>query len=182
MVRINFLLIISILVFVSCKNDMDKVNEITKSIIVPNLSMLDADIQYTDSGRIKLKVQAPELNKYDLDKEPYTEFPLGIKVVFFKSDGSIESQITANYAIYYQEKELWEARGNVIAINEKKEELNTEQLFWMQNEGKIYSEQFTKINTPDGTFIGDNGFESNQEFSRWRLKRSKGSVNVKENE
>jgi len=182
MIRIYLVLLCLSFLLFACKNDIAKINELTKDVVVPNMEMTDGRIVYTDSGKVKLIVLANEIKRFDLPKEPYTEFPKGINVTFYNSLGLQTSKITANFAVYYMDIELWEAKGNVIALNEKGEELHTEQLFWKQSEGKIYSNEFTKIISPDGVFVGDNGFESNQDFSRWRLMRSKGSVNVKDNE
>ncbi|MBS1234211.1 MAG: hypothetical protein H6R34_775, partial [Bacteroidetes bacterium] len=47
-------------------------------------------------------------------------------------------------------------------------------------EETIYSDQFTKIINADGTFYGEKGFEARQDLSKWKLKGSKGTVNVKD--
>ena len=91
--------------------------------------------------------------------------------------------ITANYALYRENKKLWEARNDVVAKNfEKNEQLYTEELFWDQNKGILYSHKFTKIINADGVFYGDGGFTSKEDFSYWKLIGIKGKVNIKDND
>lgn len=83
--------------------------------------------------------------------------------------------------MYYTDDKLWEARGNVFAHNkETNEKLNSEELFWDENQKLIYSNSFSRIETEDGTFYGQDGFESNEKFTKWKLKGSRGTVNIKE--
>jgi lipopolysaccharide assembly outer membrane protein LptD (OstA) len=73
------------------------------------------------------------------------------------------------------------ASGNVEVINEKKEQLNTEKLYWNQKEGKIYSNDFVKITTQEEILMGE-GFESNEDFTKYSIKKLKGTININEND
>ena len=179
----TFFLVFIISIFTSCKNDIEKINTFAPARDLPTVSGVNTEIIYTDSARLKLRMEAPELHKYEQVEEPYVEFPRGIEVYFYNENKQITSEIKAGYAIYYETKNLWEARNNVIAKNlEEGKQLNTEQLFWDQNKGKIYSDQFVKITSPDGVFYGENGFDARQDLTKWRLKGSKGTVNLKDEE
>ena len=69
-------------------------------------------------------------------------------------------------------------RHRVSVKNNRGEELETEKLMWDQRAEKIYTDQFIKIKTPDEILYG-NGFESNQNFTRYRIKNLKGRVSLK---
>jgi LPS export ABC transporter protein LptC len=102
-----------------------------------------------------------------------------MRVVFYDSLERPSSEIKANYAIYYEKKQLWEARNQVVAENlVNHDKLETEQMFWDQKEEKIYSEKFTRLTNSDGISYGEGGFESRQDMSKWRLKGSSGTLNV----
>jgi LPS export ABC transporter protein LptC len=168
--------------FVSCKNDIETINALNNEIKLPDQSGFDIEITYTDSGRIQGKIFAPEVNKYDRGEEPYVEFPKGMKVLFYDSLERPTSYIKANYAIYYEKKQLWEARNQVVVENQvNHDKLETEQMFWDQKEEKIYSEKFTRLTNSDGISYGEGGFESRQDMSKWRLKGSSGTLNVTNN-
>ncbi len=174
---------LGIMVLISCENDIEKINALTNQMEVPNQSGKDIEVAYTDSGKLKYKFFTPEMHKYSKAEEPFTEFPQGIQFYIYDKSEKLESTISAKYAIYYQEKKLWEARNNVVGKNlTKNEELFTDQMYWDENSHKIYSHDFTKIVNDDGTFYGEDGFESNQDFTDWKLIGSKGTVNVKNEE
>jgi LPS export ABC transporter protein LptC len=169
------------LLFVSCENDIQKINSITNTAELPEIKAEDVEVLYSDSGFVQMKLTAKSIRQFTNVENPYMEFPEGIFVRFYDDSLNIESEIRANYAIYYSEKKLWEARGNVIANNLLTgEKLNTEELFWDENTRTIYSNSFSRIETQDGTFYGQDGFESNQRFSKWKLKGSRGTVNFKD--
>jgi LPS export ABC transporter protein LptC len=164
---------------VSCTNDIETINALNNEIKLPDQSGFDIEITYTDSGRIQGKIYAPEVNKYDRGEEPYVEFPKGMKVVFYDSLERPNSYIKANYAIYFEKKQLWEARNQVVAENQaNQDKLETEQMFWDQKEERIYSEKFTRLTNADGISYGEGGFESRQDMTKWRLKGSSGTLNV----
>lgn len=181
---ISFFLLIPVLASVigllSCENEIEKINSLSGTSAFPAVSGKNFEIVHSDSGKVKVRILAPELYKYDLVEQPYIEFPRGMKAYFYDDSLKIESIIEAGYVKYFQEEHLWEAKNDVEARNLKNgEQLNTEHLFWNQDKKIIYSNTSSRIVTDEGTFYGEKGFEANQDLSRWKLKSSKGTVNVK---
>jgi LPS export ABC transporter protein LptC len=171
---------VSLLLF-SCENDIEKIQSIGDKSELPDVLAKKIEIIYSDSAKTEMRLTADLVKRFSNVERPYMEFPEGIFVEFFGDSLQVESLIQADYAIYYTEEKIWEARGNVIANNIAKEEkLNTEELFWDENDKSIYSNSFSRIENPDGTFYGEEGFESNQSFTKWRLKGSRGTVNIRE--
>jgi len=164
----------------SCENDIEKINLITNTNDLPNHSAKNIKIVHTDSARLRLTLEAPELNGYTEIEKPYTEFPQGLKASFYNRSENLESVITAEYAIYFDETEIWEAKNNVVAKNViENRKLETEQLFWDQKNELLYSEKFVKVTTEDEIIYGD-GFESDQNFTKWKILKPKGTINLKE--
>jgi LPS export ABC transporter protein LptC len=168
-----------IALFASCSNDIEKVKVLTEAHKFPDQSINDADIIYSQHGKIKVKVEAPIINNYQEVEEPHITFPEGINVEFYDSTLTVESKISANYAIYHEPDQLWEAKNNVVAINSEGDTLNTEYLIWNQEEGVIYTDRYVRITTKDGIIHGK-GFEANQNFSNWRIKKTTGTLEVKD--
>jgi LPS export ABC transporter protein LptC len=167
--------------FLSCSNDIETVKALTEEQNYPDQSGYNIETTYTDSGRLQGRLTAPEVQKYSRKEEPYTEFPKGLKVTFYDSIGRPYAYIQARYAIFYESRQLWEARREVIAENPLKgEKLETEQMFWNQKDRLIYSDKFTRLTNADGDFVGEGGFEAEQDLSRWKLKGSSGTVNVRD--
>jgi len=163
----------------ACQNKIEDVNALLNPIDMPALHAHGMEIIRTDAGNIVFKAFAPEIIQHS-NKKKYTEFPNGITVYTYNNYPEKESMLKANYAKFYEDRELWEARDSVVAENNKGETLNTDHLFWDQKRKILYSSNFTKITTEDGIFYGQNGFESDENFSKWKLINTKGTVNLKD--
>ena len=184
LVKITRLLILPVVlsvIIISCKNDIETINALTNKVDLPSVSGFNIEIFYTDSGVLKGKIIAPEANDYSRIDEPYTEFPKGIKVLFYNAGGTQQSYIRANYAIFYKKTQLWEGKGQVLAENPGAgKKLETEHIFWDQKSKRIYSEEFATYTSRDGVSYGENGFEANEDLSQWRMKGYKGKINVRD--
>jgi LPS export ABC transporter protein LptC len=169
------------LIFFSCKNDIETINALTNDIEFPDQTAFDVEIAYTDSGLLKGKIYAPEVNVYARKEEPYIEFPQGIRVIFYTLSGIANASVQAKYAIYFQKEKLWEARYQVVAENPGEgKKLETEQLFWDEKTEQIYSDKYSKITNPNGVSMGENGFEAKQDLTWYKLKRTTSTINLKE--
>lgn len=166
----------------SCQNDIEEVKQITFNTELPSLKVIDLHTAITDSGQLKVVMDANIMQRFENgDDEPYDEYPEGIHVQFME-DGELVSEIKSEYALYYPEKELWEAKRNVVAENiVEHEKLNTEHLLWDMKKEIIYSEKFVRITTQDETFYGT-GFESDQDFDSWVIRNPVGEVLFVEDE
>lgn len=161
----------------ACENDLRKVNLLTASDSLPVSTVKNIDLIRSVSGRVVLELTAPLLRSYEGD-DPYSEFPQGLKIVFFDSLMNITSQLTAEYGISYDKQKLMEARKNVVVINNRKhEQLNTEVLTWNQNTKKIYSDKFVKITQPGKVIFGE-GMQSDETFDVWEIRKPKGEIFV----
>ena len=173
---IGFLSIFYVLMlFTSCENDIEVIQAFSDDTVMPDQSMINARIEYTDSARLQLRIIAPEIHNFTNVTEKYTEFPSGVFAQFFDGEGNAESQLNAKYAINFPDKELWEARDSVVVINSKGEILNTEQLFWDEKNQLIYSTSYVEITRPNEKIMGE-GFEADETFTNWKIKRISGTI------
>jgi LPS export ABC transporter protein LptC len=133
----------------------------------------------SDSARVKIILKAPVFDVYNIPENMYVELKEGVEVNFYNDSMKVYSKVTANYAIRWPDKGLTEAIGNVIVINEKGEQLDTEHLTWDEKKQLIYTDEFVKISTEDEIIYGT-GLEANQEFSHYKITNIKGTINVKD--
>lgn len=175
----RFLFLIMLVFLASCENDIEVIQSFSADTLMPAQSMIKAEINYTDSARLQLRITAPEIHNYSAETENYTEFPLGVLARFFDRNGDVESQLSSNYAVYYTDKELWEAKDSVVVINKEGEILNTEQLFWDEKNKLIYSNSFVKVTRPDEIITGE-GFEADENFTRWKIQKITGTLYIDE--
>ncbi|MDR1761693.1 MAG: LPS export ABC transporter periplasmic protein LptC [Bacteroidales bacterium] len=182
--NISYCIIISsivstILLFFSCSNDIEHIKKVSQLEQVPKL--LGENIYFTQSehGNIVLRVFTKELVQYSNGEKNYTEFPQGIRAVHFTNYPDTVSFLQANYAINYNDTDVWEAKGNVIARNAKNEQLNTEYLQWDQKKKIIYSNTRVQVTTPNDIIYGE-GFESDEQFENWTVKKVTGVFTFEE--
>ncbi len=175
--NVLFLFMLSVFMLVSCENEITKIKTLTSTEVLPSITANGYEMLFSDSSVIRFKMQTIELIRHDVEKEPYTEFPKGVKIEKYDANMNIVSSITSNYAKLFDADERWEAKNNVIAVNLTGDTLKTEYLVWDTKKQKIYSDQFVKFIRKDKTITGI-GFESNQDFTEYKIKDIKGILYV----
>lgn len=161
--------------FFSCTRDIERIKTITSIIGLPTQTAKNVRIVHTDSAKITMIVRAPQLDKFDKVDKPYTEFPKGLEVDFYNEIEMPDSKLKANYAKRIDETAIWEAKNDVVAINRDGTILNTELLYWDENKETIYTDKFVKVTEGESILYGK-GFESNQDFTVWRILRPTGEI------
>ncbi len=162
-----------------CENDLKEVEQLTQKEKLPLKKGKNVQLIYSEKAAVKIKVSAPKMEEY-ASENPYLEMSEGIEVIFFDSLKQVNTTLTANYAIHRINENIMEAKNDVVVVNEKGEKLNTEHLVWKQDSAKIYSDEFVKITTEDEILMGE-GFEANEDFTKWKINKIKGTILLKEN-
>jgi len=172
-----------VLLIGGCENDIERINLLTDESEAPTIRGTNIQVIYSDSAMVKIQVMAPVYKQYTNVERPYMEFEDGLEVFFFNDSAKIESEIRADYTIYYLEEGLWHATGNVVAQRfDNGDALYTDELFWDEHEELIYSDAFTKVHSEDNILYGKRGFRSHQSLSNWQLIGSSGTINVQNEE
>ncbi len=165
----------------ACENDINEVKDLTQDEKIPLEVQENLELVYSDSSFMKMELKAPLAENYPQLEEPEMVFSEGIKVRFFDSYGQEDSRLRANHAIYYSGKRFWHAQGDVVVVNKKGEQLNTEELFWDEKKEVIYSEVFVKITTQDEIIMGE-GFEADQNFTNYTISKVTGQITIEDDE
>ena len=125
----------------------------------------DMFMQQTENGMVKLRAEAPRMEKYEKDTLDYELFPEGFFVYGFDETGKLETEIVsdnARHMKYDDGRETWEAFGNVVVKNLINQEvMETDTLYWDQKNEKIYTHCYVRMYSPDG-FMQGYGMESDQ--------------------
>ena len=143
-----------------------------------NLSILQSE-----NGYKSYHFQTPLMEGYAMARDPYREFRKGIKIEMFDKDSlsSVSATLTANYAIFYENRKLWEAKGDVVVVNKDGRRLHTSQLFWNQATHRVYSNVDSKIVSADEVYHCE-GFESDEKMKDWTYRKLKGVTYVNDTE
>ena len=166
-----------VLLLSACKNDMEEVARFVKEGQAVIETAREVEILYSDSAVVRVNIKAP-LMLVHLDRtNPRKEFPEGVNVDFFDSRHQPQSRLSANYAEDIERKGMVILRDSVVVWNNIGEKLEAEELIWEEDKERIYSDKYVKVSTPDEIVYGT-GFESNIDFTRWKIKKVKGRVRV----
>ncbi|MBI3232599.1 MAG: LPS export ABC transporter periplasmic protein LptC [Bacteroidetes bacterium] len=181
MPKLNHIFIILLAGFIagSCTNDLKDVmalprNELSPSQVGDSVTML-----YTDSTKLKIMVKANRMLVFDKNvKEPLTILPRGVFVTFFDNEEKVSATLKANYGIRFDLSKRMEAKYAVEVVNKNGEKLETEKLTWDERTKRIYTDAFVKITTGKEIIMGK-GMESNQDFTKYEIKKVTGQIQLK---
>ena len=158
----------------SCTNDMQVVNKFIDEETEPDMMGEHVEFLYSDSARLKMKLVTPLWKQFTSATEKRNEFPEGVHVWLYKVTGELEAEITANQARHDIETDLIEANSNVVVTKVDGQKLETEQLFFDQKKGEVYSNKYTKM-TKDGSYEGSGeSFWAKQDFSVYKFFNKSG--------
>lgn len=132
-------------------------------------------IVMSENGRRSYHFETPLMEGYGMARDPYREFRKGIRITSFEKDsvGSVSAVLVANYAINYENRRLWEAKGDVVITKSDGKKMFTSQLFWNQATGRIYSNVDSKIVNGDEVHNCE-GFETDESMTDWTYRKLNG--------
>ena len=175
------LLMGSAILLFSCKGEESTIEQPLDAVKTEESKNLT--IRMSENGRKSYIFSTPLLEGYTLGRDPYREFCKCIEITTFQDDSlsTKNTHLVANYAIYYEKRKLWEARGDVVVTKEGgNRRLYTQQLFWNSVTKRIYSNVDTKLVTwwynEKGELIvehilGQDGFESDEDLNEPRFRK-----------
>lgn len=135
----------------------------------------------SEGGKVKGKLTAPYMLRYQKADTPYSEFPRSLHVDFYNDTLKIESQMDAKYGKYLQNQNKVFLRDSVVVKNIiKGDTLHCKYLWWDQNTQKFTTDDSVQIYTRDKILFGT-GMEADQNFRWYTIKHLTGSVLTSEN-
>ncbi|HEY3401946.1 MAG TPA: LPS export ABC transporter periplasmic protein LptC [Ohtaekwangia sp.] len=163
------------LVFSSCgKQELKEPVEYTG----PQREVENIEMFYLENQHVKVKLFADLVYEFANGDR---EFPKGIYLEFYQEGtNTLESTLKANHAFFSKEKNQWRGQGKVEVKNvAKKEQLNTEELFWTPATKKIFTEKFVTIRQQEDVIYGT-GLNANQDLTDYIITNPYGDLEVSE--
>lgn len=155
-----------------CENNPGDVKNLnSKSLGVEEA--VKVDINYTLSGNAKAKLLSPLMLRVQ-DTVPYVEFPKMLHVDFYNELAKVESLLDARYGKYYESQSKVYLRDSIRFIGLKNgDTLYCDELYWDRNRPvyQFYTDKPVQIRTRSHIIYGEDGFETNQDFSDKVIKR-----------
>jgi len=167
------LLLLSTIAFFACENNLAEVQKFVSKDLIAIETAKDVEMLYSDSAIVKVRVKAPTLLRHLDKRKPRQEFIDGISVEFLTPNHRTSSQMTAKYAIRFEKENKVVMRDSVVWLSQDKETLETEELIWEEGNDKVYTNKFVVIRNAAEIIYG-HGFESNKDFTEWRINAIQG--------
>jgi LPS export ABC transporter protein LptC len=172
----------ALIILASCTNDLKDVMALPRNKLSPSQVGDSVTMLYTDSAQLKIMLKANRMLMFTKNvSEPFTVLPKGVFVTFFNEDEKVSATLKANYGVRYDVSKKMEARYAVEVVNRNGQKLETEKLIWDERNKKIYTDAFVKITTAKEIIMGK-GMESNQDFTKYEIKKVTGQIQLKNDE
>ena len=159
--------------FFSCSEGNEVVDISSDPSMTARLTATDVTTLVSDSGITRYRVDAKVWKVFDRVEDPYWDFPEGIHFDRFDPDMNVDAEIESKKAVYYTTRKFWDLKDSVHAMNLKGEHFECDQLFWDEKAERVYTNGKVKITQQDKIIYGK-GFESNQTFTKYVIKKPEG--------
>ena len=126
MIIAGIILVVLFIIFFTPRNEISKVNAISDKEPPAEIAT-DVEWMYSDSARIKAKLNTPKMIRYVNAIDPTIVMPNGLKVLFYDKNMNVNSTLTARYGIRYVRKNITIVRGDVVIVNIQGDTINTEE-------------------------------------------------------
>jgi len=160
----NVVTALAVTLFFSCKNNFKEVNKIGISANEPIGISDSINVKYTDSGKLTANLQSQKMLDYSNRRFSFSEFPKGI-ILYLYGDKKERTKIVSDYAIVYNDTDLIDLKGNVVAITEQNDTLYAEQLYYNQDKEWLFSNLPVTYISKDYITKG-RGFDSDKDFKK----------------
>ncbi|MBR2649346.1 MAG: LPS export ABC transporter periplasmic protein LptC [Sediminibacterium sp.] len=125
----------------ACENDVNEVKNL--SVRKTGIEEGRNIVSYLSvGGKMKAKLTAPLLLRYQGDSALKSEFPQSLYVEFFNDSTKIESKLRAKYGRYLEQENKVYLRDSVVIIRiHTGDTLYTSEMFWDQTAGIFYTDK-----------------------------------------
>ncbi len=148
---------------------------------LPVLQSVGVSTLISDSGIIRYRIISEDWFIYDRKQPTYWSFEKGLYIEKFDEQYHVDAFINCDTAYYFDQLHLWELRGRVLVKNLKGETFRTSLLYWNQDQHRIYSPAYMRIQGIDQELDGYN-FSSNEQMTEYRIHSSSGAFPVDDDE
>jgi LPS export ABC transporter protein LptC len=170
--------VLAVTLFFSCDDGSSILKQINQFNENPVGIAYDIRMTYTDSAKVKAILTAPINLDYTHLSFKYSEFPEGLKIIFY-NDNNEENTVVADYGILYNQTRIVDLQGNVVLLSNSGSRLETSQMYWDSEKEWLFTEQpFTfKSENED---MAATRLDTNKEFSKFQTGKLSGTIAVEE--
>ncbi|QOR76601.1 MAG: LPS export ABC transporter periplasmic protein LptC [Thermoflavifilum sp.] len=149
-----------------CVNKLEDIH----ALHAPFINVETADsvrILYSQNGRVRAEIQAPYLKHYQTDT-PRVVMYGGLQAHFFNDSLQVESTLTAEKGVLYEENNRIAVEHHVVVMNVKGERLECDSLYWDPSRQIFVAPGRVKITTASQLIYGK-GLEASADFTTYKV-------------
>lgn len=185
-----FLLLLTVVIAFAACQDKEKKAVVYKPHPIPP-EEADSVVSYLSEGgmdkgvleaKIKGKLSAPYMRRFQRTDSPYAEFPRTLHVDFYQDSVTmnqkpvIESKLDALYGKYFSSQNKVYLRDSVVVRNVLKgDTIHCQDLWWDQHTARFSTDKAVRIYTKDKTLYGI-GMDADQNFRDYNIHHLTGQV------
>lgn len=136
------------------------------------------NVKHTDSGRLSINLVSPKMYDFSNRAFSYSEFPQGMKLYLYDKNNA-KTTIISDYAIVYNNTNLIDLKGNVIAATSTNDTLFSEQLYFDQTKEWLFTNE-ASVYRSKGYVTSGIGFDSDRDFKKAQILAVTGQFAVQE--
>jgi len=161
--RIVFISALILLLNYGCTDEKLKpqIESSISSDEIPTHEIWNAEVKFTDEGKLNAILFADHLQKYENTK---TTFLDGVRIFFYDENQIHTSTLTSKKGRVDNITQDMFAIDSVVAVSDSGVVLRTEELMWRNKDKKIISDKFVRIISESESIEGY-GLESDQHFN-----------------
>ena len=164
-----------IFILFSCTNDPNLVKGFVSENNLPIEEIEDAELLHTENGKIKVKIIAGNIERFN--KQPELLFSEDIEIYFYNESEEIKSKLYSKNAKVDKEAQIMAAYNDVHLVSSDNKRLETEELMWDQASDRVFTEKDVKIITNKEIIYGK-GFYANSDFTKYEVTNIKGTFDI----
>jgi LPS export ABC transporter protein LptC len=168
--RIAALLLAAILLF-GCSPLREPPSDPAESEELPEQELFDATITFYQQDKLSTVLKAGRIRKYE--KKYTVLMDSGIVCDFYDENGEHTMTLWADSGRANERTRNMIATGNVVAVSDSGQQLESSVLRWDQATRRIICDAPVKISSPTDTLYGTS-FVSDQHLKNWTLERPEG--------
>ena len=170
--------ILVVSLFFSCDDGSSILKQINQFNENPVGIAYDIRMTYTDSAKVKAILTAPINLDYTHLSFMYSEFPEGLKIIFYNDDNE-ENTVVADYGILYNQTRIVDLQGNVVLLSNDGSRLETSQMYWDSEKEWLFTEQPFTLKSENEDMAATR-LDTNKEFSKFQTGKLTGTILVEE--
>lgn len=158
--------------FFSCENnfgDVQKVGVLQNQPIgeAENIDLKYTELQEDTIVHLQANLISPKMLDYSNRNFSFSEFPDGIELKIYDENDNLTT-ITSNYAIFYNDTDIIDLRGNVIVATHEKDSLFSEQLYYNEKLEWVFTNEYFEFKRPTSLTKG-NGFDADRNLKKYQV-------------